>query len=621
MKNSGAIIHHTGPPPILSHECIYIQPRKVPSDAYLPAILEDKSSQSQPRRPLSSDRASENGFHDVHRPLPVSLRPSPQLPLKTPRAVVRQPTCVHTSTPSPSQVFAKEKANVQPPRKGHKFKKDFPIATSSPRHHRAWFKFSSPPKTVSGVQPQIAHSPISSSPKKHFLPPVFERELFHHSSPIAVSKLKGRRKTQDASGSSYNFYKKSWDETSTDFSVVSPMPSLDASYTAYLTPDVLTPSVLRVKPAHQYQAISDNIWLDEYDEPFVEHNPVYSPVDSTETKNNDIFSFSRSPSTPPYIYAKNILCRLENARHIIDNPLFSILEMEPDITKSKHKIRTTCIDDLDYITSDDISDESRLFSPVRDTTSIGTQTPDYPTFQYYYPQLDESDSSNTSTHSLSPVIKRPAKLKSRSSQSLRKKRRKKHERILTPLSPIAENNNNGNGLDLRVSLQSVKSTTYNSETYLNDLSRMPVAPVEYNPVYSSSASIREMIEPAMRHIDPFYESLPEYDDNVDFSIHSINHMCSEVPQLYPTASLSTRRSLRRNEFEDNVNHYYSQMIDLSPCKRFRRNEFEELSSRSIGFPTERFLYARTFNIKEDARYVYIVLALIQALLHFEQVGQ
>ena len=67
------------------------------------------------------------------------------------------------------------------------------------------------------------------------------------------------------------------DDTFSDLSIVSPMPSLDVSYTAYLTPEVLTPSMLA--PLAVPPSLHDWVWTepiyDEVDEGGIHHNPLY----------------------------------------------------------------------------------------------------------------------------------------------------------------------------------------------------------------------------------------------------------------------------------------------------------------------------------------------------------
>lgn len=71
------------------------------------------------------------------------------------------------------------------------------------------------------------------------------------------------------------------EDTVSDISVVSPMPALDVSYTAYLTPDVLTPTVIppspETPPDVPYGWPGDGWTLEEQEEEdlYVQHNPLY----------------------------------------------------------------------------------------------------------------------------------------------------------------------------------------------------------------------------------------------------------------------------------------------------------------------------------------------------------
>ncbi|XP_042867861.1 extensin-like isoform X3 [Penaeus japonicus] len=65
------------------------------------------------------------------------------------------------------------------------------------------------------------------------------------------------------------------DDTVSDISIVSPMPALDVSYTAYLTPDVLTPTAIPPSPPTSRAPSAREIWDFDDEEAYVQHNPLY----------------------------------------------------------------------------------------------------------------------------------------------------------------------------------------------------------------------------------------------------------------------------------------------------------------------------------------------------------
>ena len=199
-----------------------------------------------------------------------------------------------------------------------------PLATSTPRHARALPRFSGhvPQSTTPGqfISPwPTRHAPAHSSRlSRPPLPPVTERGASRRRQRRSSRLRDHSRLPRNAAKPQSRLLR---DDTYSDLSVVSPMPTLDVSYTAYLTPDVLTPTLIQLQPptTTPFQPRADDYWFDEYGEPFVQHNPLYSPCEDDGLPELTLSTYaSTSPPTPPMIHAKSVFERLESVRRHLE---------------------------------------------------------------------------------------------------------------------------------------------------------------------------------------------------------------------------------------------------------------------------------------------------------------
>lgn len=640
-RDPEGFIQHSGPPPYPEHECIFVQPKRIPSDAYLPALSIQDDVSNRPRRP--SKLSSNYGFTDEYKPLPSSLLQQQQRQQllqiqqeQNPLSHLQQARYHHYyQQPQQQQLHPRRR----PPRSsrlhsssGHGVVaqrsssttgrggggassrgKEPPLATSTPRHARALARFSQ----QVALQPQLdiyATNPWpikDECPSARFskppLPPVAERGAPRRRPKRLVKSRELDRPPKNSSKVVTSTPRLVREDTSSDISVVSPMPSLDVSYTAYLTPDVLTPTHLQLHPFQygHHKPRSDNYWFDEYGEPFVEHNPVYSPSEPVDLPELTLSTFgSTSPPTPPFVHASNVFKRLESVRRHLQR---TAPNQKPSYLPVIPTIQDTLVDS-DYETPDHFSDESK-FSPCRETTSVGTQTPDYPSIQYLYSQEElrksSGDSSTGSSPSRSPIVHRPTKHRSRSHKSgHRKRRHKKVHQVMTPLSPIAENNglNGYNGISTPSIISTITTAITTSSREIFPSVSLDDSLSILSPYSSDTQSIRQARVAAADN------TLPIITQDTQFVTNGAIRQYSEIARsVYASQrsrgiSYPAARQLGRNG------------LAIRPHrKRLRRKR------RAITLSRE-FLYVRMFDIKEDARFVYIILVLIQMFIRFEQVN-
>ncbi|KAF2368024.1 hypothetical protein FHG87_001224, partial [Trinorchestia longiramus] len=493
--------------------------------------------------------------------------------------------------------------------------RDVPLATSTPRHARALPRFNQQVP----VQPYVPQSAVPWSirtslgagarPVKPPLPPVADRGLPRRRHRRLARSRDGQKTRISSKASSASRFPR--DDTFSDISVVSPMPSLDVSYTAYLTPDVLTPSIIPVQPSRLTRPRFDEFLYDEYGEPFVQHNPIYSPSEELPELTLSTLA-SGSPPTPPYIHATNVFERLERVRrHLERSSHVPKAAQEKEPAQPAFPLSQESQVDSDYETPDHFSDESK-FSPRRDVASVGTQTPDYSTVQHLFSPEDEipqssDESTASSSPSRSPVVVRPKqRFRSHKSSIHRKRRQRKIHHVTTPLSPIAENNglNGFNGISTPVIISTITSAITASSR-------------EFQPSY-----IVRSIDDARKHQLPYShsglsssrsygtlspdESLPPARE-LPYVSYGATKTYAGLPRVqHPLQSRS--RGISYPVARQHVRHG----VTFRPHrKRLRRKR------RGLALSRE-FLYVRMFDIQEDARFVYIILVLIQMFLRFEQ---
>ena len=645
FRDPEGFIQHSGPPPQSEHECIFIQPRRIPSDAYLPALSVQDDDSYRPQRP--SRRSSNYGFTDENKPLPSSLVQQQQR--KQLLQTQEQKLQATPQVPFSWYYYQQPQQKVSHPRRrarssrlhsaGHGSRstgstsrdgvgsstKEMPLATSTPRHTRALPRFSQhvPPHQQLHAAPTspwpVRIAVPSARLSKPPLPPVAERGVSRRRPRRLVRPRDHFRPHRSSAKLATSSSRVVQEDPYSDISVVSPMPSLDVSYTAYLTPDVLTPTLLHLQPTAtgQAQPRVDNYWFDEYGEPFVEHNPVYSPSECIDLPELTLSSFpSTSPPTPPFVHATNVFKRLDSVRrHLEKTSSFTprILPVKPTYLPVIPPTSHDSLIDSDYETPDHFSDESK-FSPRRETANVGTQTPDYQFIQYLYSQEELRRSSGESSAGSSPsgsppILHRPPKPRSRShkSSSQRKRRHKKAHPVITPLSPIAENNgfngfNSLTGISTPSIISTITTAITTSSSELFPFIRPLLLDEEHllSPYSSSPPSIR------YGRITATEEPLPNLTQDSRFVTNgAIRHYSQSSRQLSSQRSRGITYSATRHTGRNGVGFRPHR-------KRFRRKR------RSIALSRE-FLYVRMFDIKEDARFVYIILVLIQMFLRFEQV--
>ena len=633
-----------GPPPPLSRECVFVQPKRIPSDAYLPALLEreengnNRNSRTSPsygfssdshrqppyslrlqqERRLQRDQQSLNGHRRRARPVASPfIRPVRHLPpskqylpfIRDVRGYYRPPPVLP--------------ARGQPFRFAHTAVREAvrpPLATSTPRHARA--RLGDRSENVPRIE--------------RLYPP--ESRVFHR--PPVPPNLRRKTKRNAKNRESSRLARPSKlptpprvvrDDGSSDFSVVSPMPSLDVSYTAYLTPEVLTPAVVVHHPSTFEGKLShpqrkprprtDDYWVDEFGEAFVQHNPLYSPDDDDLPELTLSTYPSTSPPTPPFIHASNVFQRLQTVRRrleqsdssksIFDKQLYLPLPTSP----AQDSPIPDSLVDSDYGTPDHFSDDSKL-SPRPNTASVGTQTPDYPRFEYLIPQRDTNkssgDSSTGSSPSRSPVVPRSSKHRMRSHKSSRRRRQRKIQQPITPLSPIAENNgiNGLNGLSTPAIISTITTAITSSSREI--IQSLPFSVENVVSPSSSSVSLPSTSSFAAKQVtvsthDPRCPLVSS--SSLSYDVYSAPAGPSSRP--HGTAAVA---SVRQKILATPISRPHHGRNGARPHrKRLRRKRKSSALSRE-------FLFVRMFDIKEDARFVYIILVLIQMFLRFEQVG-
>ena len=198
---------------------------------------------------LRGDTKRHYGSTDVSQASPFIVRYPPKLPGRARRVLI------YGSRSSPTSSGARSK--------------EPPLATSTPRHVRSPRTYLGSPvfegptcspqemEAWAAARKQIElreRSSIRSSPRNIYSS-VTDGGTPKRKSRRSQIRRESRRASLVSSQRSVHSTKTvittsaiPRDETYSDISVVSPMPSLDVSYTAYLTPDMLTPTVLTPLP-------------------------------------------------------------------------------------------------------------------------------------------------------------------------------------------------------------------------------------------------------------------------------------------------------------------------------------------------------------------------------------
>lgn len=645
-RDPGGFIKHTGPPPHPDHICVFVQPKRIPSDAYLPALSASDDASPRPRR---DSKSSSHGFTDEPKPLPSSLQlqfqrqyhqqqeilqrrqfqqniseenvdhflPPPQPPRRRVRS--HRSALQHGSGPSQRRGYA-----AGPPSalgaggitSGPKTGRELPLATSTPRHARALPRFNQyvpvPPTVPQAAVPWSVRTSMGAVTRfsKPPLPPVADRGL---------PRRRHKRLTRSRDGHKSRFSSKvslppprlPRDDTFSDISVVSPMPSLDVSYTAYLTPEVLTPSIIPVQPYRLSKPRFEEFFFDEYGEPFVQHNPIYSPNEELPELTISTLA-SGSPPTPPYVHAANVFQRLDRVRRHLERspPIPKALQDKSPLLLPLFPLSQDSLSqvDSDYETPENFSDESK-FSPRREVITVGTQTPEFPNLPYLGSPDDipksSDESSASSSPSRSPLAARHGKHRSRAhkSSSHRKRRQRKLQQLATPLSPIAENNGL-NGISTPAIISTIttaitaSSRDFHPSYLVGNLDNARTYQSPYVPPFVARQSSYNIVS-SPDELLPYEQDLP----------YGATKPYGGLPHAQDVTSTRSKR-ISYPVARQHGKHAVTFRPHRKRCRRKRR-----------GLALSReFLYVRMFDVKEDARFVYLILVLIEMFLRFEQVN-
>lgn len=237
---------------------------------------EGQPSRETPRYPTWHGHESQPQFKLVFPPLSGSSRGTPSSGMRTPPYGIGR--------------------TKEPP----------PLATSTPRHDRTPRPSPSPSLQERGTRTLQSPARVRTSPPKGYISSSRGSKAaspLRGRVPMAVTdrgaprrrprRSQGRRaprsrNSHDANTSSQSVCHSTKppvtfprpiplprDDTVSDISIVSPMPALDVSYTAYLTPDVLTPTAIPPSPPTSRAPSAREIWDFDDEEAYVQHNPLY----------------------------------------------------------------------------------------------------------------------------------------------------------------------------------------------------------------------------------------------------------------------------------------------------------------------------------------------------------